>query len=374
MPWQWSEPDAGGFVTKGKGKGKDKNPTELEARLMAKVRSAFHEAQSYTGKDVNRWAGRKAEWVCSCGERNFVERGQCRKCGTRWQMKFALIPAGSPPPQKSAAPAGQPAGMPPAGQAAAAKPPLQPAPASLEAAEAALAAAKLANAPPPVLEAWEEEVSKRRAAAETKVPPSIRARLATATGEANAAMQARERAQKRANSAKVELEEAEKQLQEASVEEQRAAAALRAVTAEVAPKPETPAQPEAAEDAQATEASLQSILAAFATAAKEGASLEEKEGLEQTLQQAKEQATAREAAKAAAAKAAAEAQAMAVERAEGCKRKSGEEEPSPTQPGDLDLLDEDLEALLKQVPPGKRQRAKERLTQLGVADGATVAP
>ena len=121
------------------------------------------------------------------------------------------------------------------------------------------------------------------------------------------------------------------------------------------------------------EASLQSILAAFATAAKEGANIEEKQVLEHALKQATEQASAREATKAAAAKAAAETQAMEVQRAEACKRKGGEEEPSPTQPGDSDLIDEELETLLKQVPRGKRQRAKERLTQLGVADDAAAA-
>ena len=57
---------------------------------------------------------------------------------------------------------------------------------------------------------------------------------------------------------------------------------------------------------------------------------------------------------------------METERKEAGKRK--EEEPTLTQLGDQELVDEELEDLLKRVPPSKRQRAKDRLTQLGVAD------
>ena len=140
-----------------------------------------------------------------------------------------------------------------------------------------------------------------------------------------------------------------------------------------APRPEAATPPAALAEAKATEASLNAVLAAFAMAAKEGSTIEERQGLEGAVQQAKDQATAREAAREAAkqaaeAKATAETSAMAVDRAEGSKRKG--EEPSMTQPGDQDLQDEELEALLSKVPPGKRQPALDRLTQLGVADHA----
>ena len=58
----------------------------------------------------------------------------------------------------------------------------------------------------------------------------------------------------------------------------------------------------------------------------------------------------KEAARMEAAKKVADAQAMAVERAEACKRKGKEEEPTQTQLGDNDLADDELEDLLKKVP------------------------
>ena len=236
-----------------------------------------------------------------------------------------------------------------------------------------MAAVRSANAPPHIIEQWEEEVKRRKTVDSLKVPPSLRSRLAQATADANSAMQAKERAEKgltqaqeALTTAKSNITKAEDTLRKAAAAEEQAAAHLQKVTAEVAPA--TSAKPDQTEDEQTAGAALNTILTAFANASKEDASLEDKQELEAALHQAREQAKAREEANTAAGKAV-EAQAMAIDRAEASKRN----EPDATQLGDKDLEDDELEELLKQVPAGKRQRAQERLNQLGVADEATAA-
>ena len=63
---------------------------------------------------------------------------------------------------------------------------------------------------------------------------------------------------------------------------------------------------------------------------------------------------------------------MAVERPEASKRKGADEDPAGTQLGDADLDEDALDKLLQTIPANKRQRAQQRLTQLGVAD-ATIS-
>ena len=378
--------------------------TQLEARLLATLRSELHNALSYKGESQNvknnqqqsqqaaggsagnqpqqplqqasqqqrqlrtfrdrDWSHRKAEWVCQkCEMRNFITRMDCRKCGHSWSKACKFIAAGSPPLPFEAPVA----------------PPVPKderlAPTSVQAAEQALTAARAAGAPDGVIQHWDAEIERRKSIADaSKQAPSLRARLATATAEANAAMQARERAVQQLTAAKEQVIKVEEALQSARQAEEKAAAHLKQVTAEVgSPQQQEPVPARvAAEDAQATEACLQAVLEAYATAAKEGASPEDKQALEETLQKAKDEAAARAATREEAAQKVAEAearaQAMTVERAEGTKRKGDDEEPFRTQVGDRDLTDDELDVLLEQVPPGKRQRAKERLTQLGVAD------
>ena len=56
------------------------------------------------------------------------------------------------------------------------------------------------------------------------------------------------------------------------------------------------------------------------------------------------------------------------EEEENRKRVLDEEEVKPTQPGDEDLDEHALDQILQKIPASKRQRAQQRLTQLGVAD------
>ena len=221
-----------------------------------------------------------------------------------------------------------------------AKPANPPAPSSLEAAEAALAAAKQATAPPELLKTWEQEVARRKEAAEVRGPPTLRARLATATSEANAAMQAREKAQRRVTAAKAEIEQAEEQLKTAAAEEERAAKVLRLVTAEVAPKKE--------EDAQTTAQAIPlNALATLLDAVK--AASQGTEGAKARLEQAT-------------------AQANKVLHPTPAPGAAAADVVMSTQAGDEDLDNKALETLLLTVHPSKRAQAAAQLTQLGVEE------
>ena len=138
------------------------------------------------------WSHRKAEWVCShCQTHNFTTKMYCRRCKQAYASGMKLIAAGAPPPLVVRQPIG-PSNKPNESN----KPPSEVAPTSVQAAELALEAARKAAAPQEVLSQWESEVQRRKTAEDTKVPPSLRSRLATATAEANSAMQVRERAEK----------------------------------------------------------------------------------------------------------------------------------------------------------------------------------
>ena len=206
--------------------------TLTKKQLMAKLRDAQAPEAQLLAPPVPQaqardWSHRKAEWICSqCNSHNFVSRLDCRQCQKPWSAGMRLIPAGTAPQAPKGAPRGPPA--PP-------KVPPAPEPASMRAAELALEAAKKAAAPTDVIAQWEKEVQRRKQVEEIKVPPTLRSRLATATSDANTAMQARERAQRQAESARAQLEKAEEALQAATAAEQKAAAALKEVTAEVAP-------------------------------------------------------------------------------------------------------------------------------------------
>ena len=71
--------------------------------MQAHLNSAIHAAQTAEGALTLSWTHRRAEWQCSCGSLNFVEREARRSCGLRWRASFALIPAGLPPLGRSAA-------------------------------------------------------------------------------------------------------------------------------------------------------------------------------------------------------------------------------------------------------------------------------
>ena len=81
----------------GKGGKPNNRPTQSEARLLATLRSAFHTAQTGKGRGKgkgsdalppqdskdNKWAHRRAEWICTCGDTNYVERNTCRTCSKK---------------------------------------------------------------------------------------------------------------------------------------------------------------------------------------------------------------------------------------------------------------------------------------------------
>ena len=128
-----------------------------------------------------------------------------------------------------------------------------------------------------------------------------------------------------------------------------------------------PSQEAAKADATRTASTLQEILQAYRGAVAEGADESKREALEVALKGAFAKAEETRAfEESAAAKLRAE---MEVENDR--KRKEAEEEGGEhlsTQLGDSDLGEADLEALLLKIPATKRQRALDRLTQLGMAD------
>ena len=251
----WTKPGA-----KGKPNNHSSKPTQAEARLLATLRSALHEAQTKrpTGsgeKDTStsRWALRKAEWECpECHTRNFLHLGACRACKSPWRPGLVQHPAGAPPPPRTNHPAAA-LGAPKEQTNGAAQqdnqmgsgsngpPATVVAPESMQAAEIALQAARQAHAPQTIIEHWEKELEARRTAATAKVPMSLRARLATATAEANAAMQAKEKALKTAEAAREHVINAEEALRLAEETECKAAAHLKQVSSEVGPA--TPPEP-----------------------------------------------------------------------------------------------------------------------------------
>ena len=231
------------------------------------------------------WSSRKAEWVCShCKTHNYVSRMDCRRCKQHYDSSMRLIAAGTPPPTVT-------------------RPPLAPttngglaapmhAPESVQAAEIALEAAKQAAAPQAVLAQWENEVQRRKALVEdTKVPPSLRSRLAAATAEANSAMHGKERAEKQLEMAHQQVKKADENLQQAMAAEGKAATNLKLVTAEVVPMPARQEQqdPRLAAEKEATlqsAHSLQEILQAYKEAAAPEADPSKKLNLESALQSA----------------------------------------------------------------------------------------
>ena len=373
MSAPWQRPGA-----KGKPNGHrhpEPRPTPTEARLLATLRTELHNALSYKGNEQNakyntqyqfqlpaakEWSHRKAEWICSaCNTNNFVSRLDCRKCQTAYTSTMTLVPAGS-------APVGRKGLLLPVTPARGTQRPALPAsPTSVEAAEAALRAAQEANAPTEMISTWQEEVKRRQATAQAKSPPTVRARLAGATAEANTAMQAREKAQKRLQAAKKELEEAQMQLETAVAEETKAAAALRLVTSEVAPKPEE----------QSPEAALSKLLTAVKANQQGDTNAPElltaaAQAAEQLLNPPVESTQEGSEATAAAATAAVAAAAAAPKSTATAPSVRSREEPLPTQEGDMDLDDSALDDLLSALPPSKRQRAMARLEQLGVQEQA----
>ena len=351
--------------------------SQLEARVLATMRTELHNALTYQPKVPEQgqgrakdWSHRKAEWICACGESNFVDREKCRKCGQQWNSKFTLVPAGSPPPQKagrSATAVAEAQQKPPAPP----KPNATPEEQALTSARQALESAKQAQLGEEVIAKLQEAVQTKQQSLDATQSKRLPRRFADASQKEKETSEQLQKAERALEAAQACLETAKKAHQDASAQ-------LTAIQAEIAAAGQatgkTAASPDPTKDAAHEEAeALQEILQAYRQTIAEGAALDTRTNLEALLKgaAAKAEARAKEAEEARAAAAAAgavpEAQAMGVDRAEAIKRKSAEGEHTSTQPGNEDLDEEALDKLLQGIPAGKRQRARERLTQMDAA-------
>ena len=337
--------------------------SQLEARILATMRTELHNAITYqpdaSEKGRGRakdWSHRKAEWICACGERNFVDRENCRKCGQQWNSKFTLVPAGSPPPPRagrSATATAEAQQKPPAPP----KPNAAPEEQALTSARHALESAKQAQLGEEVIKKLQEAVQSKQQsldATQSKRPPR---RFADASHKEKETKEQLQKAERALEAAKAGLETAKRAHQDASAQ-------LTTIQAEIAAAGQAPGKTAAsldpAKDAARGEAeALQAILQAYRQATADGATPDTRANLDELLKgaAAKAEARAKEAE-----------EAMEIDRADAIKRKSAECEPTSTQQGDEDLDEEALDKLLQGIPAGKRQRARDRLTQMGVAD------
>ena len=394
LPWQTVERKQQGKKGAGKGKGRQLTMTQDEARILAHVRSAMHAGTTKDQKVNQWWAHRKAEWICPCGQYNIVDRSICRACSKPWASTMVLVPAGSPPPGKQGSRPPPPPSTETVTMAGANKddkqtsmpwhkpPPkptdqtnLSPEERAVTAAEQALSAAKAAALPKHIIDPMEVEVREKRKTMETALGKKLPKRFSEATQQEKEASEQLAKAERA-------LTQAQETLEAARSHHKKTAAELAAVKAEIAAadaaqKEVEPsdADPKLATDlaaAQQVQTTLDGIIQAYKAACVSDDGQEaRKKALETTLQEAftaslaKEEAARVEAEKAT--KADAAAKAMAVDGEE--RKRKGDEGLEATQPGEDDLNEDDLEALLRQVPASKRQRAAQRLTQLGVADG-----
>ena len=318
----------------------------------------LEEAKTKADNLHSRWVHRKAEWICGCGEHNFVDREQCRQCGKKWHAKLELIPAGSPPPPRK--PRGE-GGMTPAVRLPPPRTADSPEEAEVEAARTALKAAQEAHLGEAVLKSLEEEVTRKQRALETVQGKHLPKRFSEATQKEKETRDQLTKAERALEAAKTAVETARQAHQDAS-------ARLAAVKEEIKLADEDAKPAEEAKEDISREA-LANILKAYRQAAAPGATTETKATLEEALKAAEATAVHEElqAAKAKEAETAKPA-AIAVDRAEAAKRKGADDDFTATQPGTEDLTDGSLDELLRGIPAGKRQRALDRLTQLGVGD------
>ena len=336
--------------------------------------TAFSQQDQRPSPAAGDWSHRKAEWICPCGIHNFVTRFDCRRCRKTFDSTMTLVPAGSPPSDRKRGP--------PVKQNAP-TPAAAPAPDSVQAAEQALAAVRQANAPQPIIDQWEGEVKRRKEVADSsKVPPSLRSRLAQATADANSAMQSKEEAELGLKHAKAALEaaqgnvtKAETALQEAAKHEQKAATQLKMVTSEVSPP-----QPSADSATQATAhnaatkeamGDLNTILSAYRAAVSPGSNLEQsRQQIDELLTQAITRADSRQAI---ATRVVEEVEEEKTHMEMGPCNKQQKRElgaAEPTQLGEEDPTEDEVAAWLEKMSPQKRQCAMNRLTQMGVVEEA----
>ena len=312
FPWTKPNNHAGG------------GPTEAEARLLASMRSAFHEAQCHS-PSTSKWSHRQPEWECAqCKCRNFLTRDACRDCGQLWRPGLMRHPAGAPPPQHGQLPAPQNAGTKGGGEEAN----------TVKAAEAALAAARAAGLSAESTAPMEKEVESRRAALQAQRP--LAQRLQLATSKAKTAHAVETKAEEKLQKSQVELAEAK--VAAAAAEEE-----LRRIRAEVAAQ-DQPTAKQAPDPANALTKLLEALKAADRG----------DEGGKERL--------------AAAATAAEHTLNPPAQAASTAAVRPREEEPLATQEGNMDLDDDALEKLLSNLPASKRARVADRLTQLGVQE------
>lgn len=241
--------------------------------------------------------------------------------------------------------------------------------AAVKRAEEDLARAKAQHSDKEVIVALEQQLEKRKQAVQTA--KTLPERLGEVTRAEKSAQAALQRVEERMAKLQTELDSARQTHLETTE-------ALRAVTAEVAadnarrggiPAPDaTSAAAAAAQQAadQAAESTLQSIIEAYWAACIESPEKQDKQrSLEAALKQA---ADAKAAGNAAAEVKASEEAATVEEERIAAEQADRKREIGSTQPGDMELDDEALGDLLASIPPSKRQRARDRLTQMGVAD------
>ena len=342
------------WSTAPKGGGKPKfpwtkgKPSEFEARLLANMRSALHEAQSHSSGGAvgggapkqSGWSHRKAEWICpSCQTCNFVENMDCRRCGRQWSAEAKVVAAGTPPQSRKGQPStglfnSSPAGSQPVNGAERD---------AVKLAEAALQSSKDANVPQAVLTGLQENLDAKRREATAKQP--VAKRLQQATHRQTQSKTALDKAEEK-------LAAATKAAEEARVAYKQTEEEVRKVTAEVAQSDRAPAPVPAEKDLLARlVAAISTLDTAMGTegeAAAKAGLLEASKAAQGVLQEAP--ATPPPAAEA----------------TTGQTRPR--EEVLSTQVGDVDLEDRELEEMLANLHPSKRQRAAARLAQLGVQE------
>ena len=166
-------------------KGKPNNhaargPTPAEARLLASMRSASHEAQRHSpasqalpdGGQIgaqaanSRWQHRKEEWECvACKTRNLTTRSRCRTCLRNWCAACRSWPCGSHPPPRGGSTSERPSGsskvQTPEGEASTSAEPVR-------LAEAAVAAAVQAGASEATIAQLKTDVEAKKQAEQAK--------------------------------------------------------------------------------------------------------------------------------------------------------------------------------------------------------------
>ena len=176
-----------------------------------------------------------------CNVSNFVQNQHCRSCGHQRTAGCQKIPAGSPPHRA----------QPSAAQGADGQAPTKKL-------EAALAAAKQADASPDVISALEKQISEAKAAEKAKLPAAQR--LSTAIAAVRRTEAARTRASEAVDKAAAALEAAKTKLEQAKEAEYLADQELQAIRKEVGSGTQAPAKAAGSPSAEAVLTKLTAIL------------------------------------------------------------------------------------------------------------------